>query len=758
MKKVLNLTLALCSICIQDVAYAQKKLTQEYLPYANPPVVEAYNRTLPFAWAGGLNNPHPNLVDLNGDGVNDLAIFDYSRYGTVRTFLNESAVPGNPKYVYHPEYQSNFPDMFEYMKLADYNRDGILDLFHRGAGGVGVYKGYYKGSGAQKTLAFTFYRELRYATKNNGTVNCYVGPGDLPSIIDIDKDGDLDVISYDVNGALIGYYRNCQKEDGLPADSMRMCFMDECWGKSQQYYERKLILGINCSQTGTTCSKDNGQAKTTHSGNTICLLDYDGDGDYDMLNGNISFADIQFLRNGKANYSSGKDSFVSQDTIWSSNGKALNIANMPAAFWLDIDNDGNNDLLFSANMRNTENHKCLVYYRNQGTNASPNYNYVTDSLFVGDMIDMGQASYPVVYDYNKDGKPDIFISSDGFYQPSAGKLRARIHYYENTSTGSTTSFKLMNDDFMNYWANNATGVKLAFGDLDNDGIDDMLMGKNDGGITYFKNNAASNNVTPSYGFPVQLNDQFGTMDVGDYATPTIFDVDADGKNDIVSGSQLGKLFYFRNGGGTPVPTFVRVTDTLGGVFIEEEEGNVKTSYTTPFIGKIDNTGKTQLLIGAFGGILYRYDGIGGGNTKGYKLLDSMYCYINVRDRSTPFVADIDNDGRMEMLVGCNTGGVMLYKQYFNVGVNDITSKVGNVVVYPNPANNIVTIAWDKGFAAQGLKVTLVSVTGQVVAQKDVIADAENTDIDVTALAQGVYYCIVRNSNGAQSVTPVSVVK
>ncbi len=52
----------------------------------------------------------------------------------VRTFLNKGTSTA-AHYVYAPVYAANFPFCLDYLKLEDYNRDGIADLFHKGLGG-----------------------------------------------------------------------------------------------------------------------------------------------------------------------------------------------------------------------------------------------------------------------------------------------------------------------------------------------------------------------------------------------------------------------------------------------------------------------------------------------------------------------------------------------------------------------------------------------------------------------------------------------
>ena len=53
------------------------------------PVKDLQGNSLDLAWAGGLNAAQYNSIDLNGDGKDDLAIFDRMA-NKVITFINEN--------------------------------------------------------------------------------------------------------------------------------------------------------------------------------------------------------------------------------------------------------------------------------------------------------------------------------------------------------------------------------------------------------------------------------------------------------------------------------------------------------------------------------------------------------------------------------------------------------------------------------------------------------------------------------------------
>src|SRR6185295_10717330 len=81
--------------------------------------VEYNSVTLPMPWAGGFNSPQFNTMDLNGDNVQDLVIFDRTA-NKVITFINQ-----NKAYRYAPEYEAFFPaELDQWVLLRDFNCDG----------------------------------------------------------------------------------------------------------------------------------------------------------------------------------------------------------------------------------------------------------------------------------------------------------------------------------------------------------------------------------------------------------------------------------------------------------------------------------------------------------------------------------------------------------------------------------------------------------------------------------------------------------
>ena len=701
-----------------------------------------------MAWCGGFNNPQHNLADLNNDGKKDLVVFDGAT-SQVITFINKSSTT-IPDYKFDPVYATNFPLLSTYLKLIDYNKDGIADLFHKGTQGIAAFKGFYN---AQNQLSFSFYKNLRYPTPTptqpNLDANAYVSPGDLPGFEDIDFDGDLDFLSYDVFGGFISYYKNMRVEQGLPSDSIAIVMRDECWGKSYQGFVKTQLLNQTCGIMGGKINNPSTDplAKTTlHSGNTICLLDMDNDGDFDYLNGNISYNDVQFLKNGKKEFNHIRDSIVTQDTTWPSNGIQAVMYSMPACYYLDIDQNGTQDILVAPFANNTENYKNTLLYKNIGSATSNNFVYVSDSFFAEKMIDLGTNSKPFFYDYDRDGKKDLIVGSDGFYQ-SNGSLQSRLLLFKNTSTANNRSFSLINNNFLAIDTLNLNGAAPAIGDLDKDGKDDLVLGvASTGELVYYKNTAVSNAAIPIWTLSQkQLKDNNGTViNVFANAAPFIYDVNKDGTNDLLIGCQKGRVFYYENV-STSVGAYslLKKTDSLGGM------KSTKTMYgnSTVYVGRIDNTSDEYIVLGSYGGPLYRYTGFQSGNTStNYTLLDSNYSLINAGYNTAPSFADIENDGNYDLVLGNYLGGLKLYNQFFKVSVGIPLIASNDIQIVPNPANTYVTLSLQA--VHENMKIALYNTLGQQLLQTTLAADMNELSLSVDSFPTGVYFLKVSSENQA----------
>jgi hypothetical protein len=754
------LTLIFCLPLISagQVKYYQRDTTVK---------VFAYGKEQTLAWCGGFNTPQFSMGDINNDGLPDLVVFE--PWNSTRTFLN-MGTPGHPDYRYRPEYANNFPAAYDYLILQDYNRDGIPDFFHQGPVGFEVWKGYYNSA---NQLCFNFYQDLFYTNDANthGPANAFTNPTDIPAIVDVDGDGDLDFIAYNIVGGQMNWYRNLQVEMGLPKDSIHIALWDECWGKVYQGFFRTHTLQFSCQADNSSLDHSfrvagGGSEKKTHSGNTPCLFDWDMDGDMDYLDGSVSFNEMTFLKNGRIEAGgAGPDSMISQDTMWQSfaGGTQIEIPTWPAAFNLDVDQDGKKDLVIAPNLGGfgSKNYNNIWYYKNLTTPGAPNWQFQSDSFLCDMTIDLGNGAFPMLFDFDKDGLPDMFIGSDGYYQPD-GSLKSRISYYKNTGTRGNPQYTLITNDFLGTSAYNFTGTSITFGDIDNDGKADMIVGHTDGTLSFFKNWASSDSVEPIWQLmELELTDVNGdTISVDGRAAPFIYDIDKDGKKDLVIGNVYGTLVYYQNTGTTAGNVQLKLINSQLGHFSVDPKQNYG-NYSSPFFGRIDSTGVDYLLVGSNSGNIYEYTGFQSGDTTAtYTMLDSQFSYIDSchneyaepgtvggiygNMRKTVVVGDMGNDGSFEMILGDIKGGVELYRwqSRSTVEVPQVAEN-GHILVYPNPANDLLTVSWS-GVIQQNVQISIINMEGQLISSITAPASPCYTSLPVKALPDGMYICQVES--------------
>lgn len=687
-----------------------------------------------YPWAGGLNFCQFSEIDLNGDGIQDMFVFD--RTGNrITTFINQGT-PNQVSYVHAPQYQSMFPPLHDWVLLRDYDCDGKADIFTYENSGMRVY---HNTTTVPGNLQFT----MRYSQMESNTSPqhptfsvMYISAIDIPAIRDVDGDGDLDLVTASILGTFFECHLNRQVEQGQACqDTIPFELGTSCWG---EFFESPTTPAITINQSCRMMNPEliqeynahNPPSSTNlHAGSCMELLDVDGDGDKELLLGDIAYGGNALIHNG------GTPTFAHADTVdanYPGYNVTLDLNFFPCAFQVDVDNDNKKDLLFSPNTTAyADNIRSVRWYKNIGRTDSTVVDSTQDNLFQDNMIEVGEGAYPQLFDYDGDGDKDLLIGDYGYYTPLA--YQSKIALYKNIGTATTPAFSLITDDFAHLYSSNSgiMSTAMTFGDLDGDGDKDMIVGDENGQLFYFEKqpgNADNFVLTQS---------NYQGIDVGNFAFPQLIDVDRDGKLDLVIGRQNGFVSYYRNTGTTSSPTFTLITGAFGGIDVREPL--FSTGYSTPFM--YDDNGSYKMLVGSEKGWIWQFDNIDGNLSGQFNLVDSTF--MNVREGARTYIngADLNNDSLMDLVIGNYAGGLGLYMADANVSTGpEFSAAQPSFDLYPNPASGSFTVNVPQFSVQSDIRFALFNALGQQVMAQNV--SMQRTTVDASHLAKGVYICQV----------------
>lgn len=250
------------------------------------------------------------------------------------------------------------------------------------------------------------------------------------------------------------------------------------------------------------------------------FADLDGDGDLDLMLGNID------------------GQFVYYENLGSSSAPALqwvtdNFQNLrPTSYavsspaFVDIDRDGDLDL-FSGDFFGR-----IAFFENRGTARAPSFALITNNY---QTIDVGNSSAPVFADGDRDGDFDLYIGEGN---------AAVVNIFENTGTPQQPLFasKPRKEFAHAVPADDATPFLF---DWNRDGWLDLFMGTRLGKILYYRGTAVLDSFTLE-------SAAFEDIDVGFNSVPRLLNWDNDDKVDLIIGEQAGGVNYYRAIGNSAV--------------------------------------------------------------------------------------------------------------------------------------------------------------------------------------------------------------
>ncbi|MBK7142363.1 MAG: VCBS repeat-containing protein [bacterium] len=390
---------------------------------------DAYDSVLAFprgTLASGVNHGFSALrfVDMDADHDLDLFYGDFfnpNLYYFVNlgdsilsdlTFQTENYLPQATQGFNHPSF-------------ADLDNDNDLDLV------LGV-----AGSADLNCLRY-------YENMGDGTVAAWdlidssiirsidVGSAAVPTLGDLDDDGDLDLLIGGVSGRLT-YYQNTGS-----ADAPEFLFVTDSFANIS-------VLLYSAP----------------------ALVDWDSDNDLDLLVG-TNAGRVEYWRNdGTAN----SYAFVKADAQLG----GIKVDQLAIPVPVDMNGDSLLDLVIGE--WDFNNRANVLLYRNNGTSGNPALTLQTASLLTRDTS--RAFVVPSVLDWDGDGRSDLLIGTD----------KLGVTLYRNTADSGQfpDSLSMLLEDAEIPGNDDGFRALIREADIDNDGDRDLFVGELDGGLNFYR--------------------------------------------------------------------------------------------------------------------------------------------------------------------------------------------------------------------------------------------------------------------------------
>jgi hypothetical protein len=686
--------------------------------------VEINGKAISMPWAGGINSAQISTLDLNGDGQQDLVIFERTANKVV-TYL---AI--DKKYQYAPAYESLFPaGVDQWMLLRDLNGDGKKDIFTSDPNGIKAFINTTKPG--QKLSWRPYNRGVFLLTIGfSGNVNLQMNNSDIPAIDDLDGDGDLDIlVARFVGIGSLEYHKNFSVENSGKKDTLQLKRTTQTWGDFEECDCASFIFG-----PATSCSTG---GRIAHAaGKSLLTLDLDNDGDKELLFSEENCKNLYLLTNEGSQIDAQMNSFSTFPSA-----KPVDLSVFPAGFYEDVTFDGLPDLVSSSNIFARTSfatlfNKTMWLYANTGTNQQPNFTFVKSNFLQDEMIDVGDNSVPAFFDVDSDGDLDMVIGSYG-NEPTAS-----FHFYENNGTKSEPSFKFVTANYLNFSSayKGMYNLKPQFADIDSDGkIDFVFTATNQtDGITslYYFQNKSSNGLSVE-GQPlistkrtIQLNENV-----------LVTDVEQDGTADLLIGTATGAVEYWINLGAKGSFNYALKSAGYLGFGISTDRQNLALA-----VGDLNNDGKDELILGSQRGIVSIIENF---RTQSAPVKANSQLIIDpnsgfssekkLSGRIWPVAANLFFTQNASIVVGNITGGLGLLKNEDSVTL----SSEPVISLYPNPVLQTESL---KIQVDRPMSVQVVSLQGQKLSDLLSVAANQINSFSVSHLAAGLYIATFTTNN------------
>ena len=565
-------------------------------------VLDAEGREYSHPFLGGFDVPRPQFIDIDGDG--DLDLFVQERSNDVMFFENTGTATV-PRYEWRSDNYRDI-DIGEWYRFIDMDGDDDYDLIaERPYSYIRLYRNTGSAAAPHFEVAGDTLRDVAgrpiFADRQN-----------IANAADIDCNGLMDLFLGRVDGTITRYEETRQVDGSVP----RFRFVTD------RFEGIEIVAALGGSMR--------------HGANSMYFADVDEDGDLDLFWGDFFEAGVLFIQNQGS--CPNPNLRGEPQPLQRADGETILTSGYNVPVLTDIDADGDLDLFLGI----------IGGAFNPNTTAADNFHFYERTAAGFELrttrflnaIDLGSESTAAVADIDGDGDPDILAGNK--IDRSSGQS-ARLYVFRNDGSSREPRFRLA--DTLDLGASYHYAPAIA--DLDGDRTLDMLLGTWNDGVLFLKNGGTTQQ--PDW---VQDTTRTITLTRGSNTTPALVDIDADGDLDLFVGEASGMLNFYRNTGNPANPAFELVSDEFDAIDVGRR--------SHPAFVDIDGDGDFDMVVGREegAGVVFRNDG----TRAEPRFVEDEGVLLPLPPLGSPVFADLDGDGRPELISGNLSGGIFYFRR------------------------------------------------------------------------------------------------